>query len=292
VNQAVNVHSDHLEVNGARLHYEQRGAGQPVVFVPGGGVDAAHFAAVAQVLADEFRIVTYDRRGNARSPRPAGWTSTTIGEQADDLAGLIETLRLAPAVVWGSSLGGVILLDLLVRRPQLLRLGIVHEPPLLTVLPDGDQMVAQLKALAATATGPDTIHTAMRDHAHEVLGDVFERLPPELRERMYANAAVFFGVEVPGLVGYLRHVDTLTRALGDVTVPVRAVASAEGRDQPVYRVSQWLADRLGVRLHEVPGGHMPYTTRPEQTAATIRAAIHQAPFHSGSGRHSGRSTAR
>jgi pimeloyl-ACP methyl ester carboxylesterase len=259
--------------------------------VPGGGVDSAHFAAVAGVLADEFRTVTYDRRGYARSPRPAGWTSTTIGEQADDLAGLIEVLGLAPAVVWGSSLGGVVLLDLLVRRPDLLRLGVVHEPPLFTVLPDGDRMVARLEALAGRATRPDTVHTAMRDHAHEVLGDDFDRLPPELRERMYANASVFFGVEVPGLVGYLHHVGPLTHALGHITVPVRVMASAEGRDQPVHRVSRWLADRLGVRLDEIGGGHMPYATRPEQTAATIRAAIHQRPFHPGSDRRGDRSAA-
>ncbi len=60
----------------------------------------------------------------------------------------------------------------------------------------------------------------MREHAHEVLGNTFDRLPPELRERMYANAAVFFGgVEVPGLVGYLHDVGPLARAL--VTSPSR-----------------------------------------------------------------------
>ncbi len=287
MSQAADVQVGQVEVKGARLHYEQRGAGLPVMFVPGGGVDSAHFAAVAQVLADEFRTVTSDRRGNARSPRPAGWTSTTVGEQADDLAGLIDTLGLAPAVVWGSSLGGVVLLDVLVRRPELLRLGVVHEPPLFTVLPDGDRMAARLEALAGAATGPDNTRTTMCEHGHEVLGDVFDRLPPELRERIYTNAAVFFGVEVPGLIGYLHEINTLTRRLGEVTVPVRVMASAEGRDQAVHRVSHsWLtasacvwtrfpdgtcpiyhragADRGDHPVHDPPGTLPPRVRRPSR----------------------------
>ena len=97
----------YVQVNGARLYYEDRGARFPLVFIPGGSVDASHYAAVADRLADEFRTVTFDRRGNGRSPRPPGWYATSIAEQADDVAGLIEALGLAPCAVWAGSLGGV-----------------------------------------------------------------------------------------------------------------------------------------------------------------------------------------
>src|SRR6478736_2540512 len=89
----------YVQVNGARLYYEDRGARFPLVFIPGGSVDASHYAAVADRLADEFRTVTFDRRGNGRSPRPPGWYATSIAEQADDVAGLIEALGLAPCAV-------------------------------------------------------------------------------------------------------------------------------------------------------------------------------------------------
>ena len=103
----------YVQVNGARLYYEEASMGSPLLFIPGGSVDASHYAAVADRLADEFRVVTFDRRGNGRSPRPPGWHATSIAEQADDVAGLIEALGLAPVAVWAGSLGGVILLDLL-----------------------------------------------------------------------------------------------------------------------------------------------------------------------------------
>src|SRR5690349_6636686 len=84
----------YVAVNGTRLYYEQRGTGPALVFIPGGTVESTHFAAVAEVLAGEFRTVTYDRRGNGRSPRGAGRHATSITEQADDVAGLIEALGL------------------------------------------------------------------------------------------------------------------------------------------------------------------------------------------------------
>ncbi|WP_457149250.1 alpha/beta fold hydrolase [Mycobacterium sp. URHB0021] len=52
------------------------------------------------MLSRDFRVVTYDRRGNGRSPRPPTWHATDIAEQADDAAGLIEAVGLAPCAVW------------------------------------------------------------------------------------------------------------------------------------------------------------------------------------------------
>lgn len=69
----------YAQVNGARLYYEDRGARFPMVFIPGGSVDASHYAAVADRLADEFRTVTLiaaataevrDRRGGMRPALP------------------------------------------------------------------------------------------------------------------------------------------------------------------------------------------------------------------------------
>jgi pimeloyl-ACP methyl ester carboxylesterase len=44
-------HVGKLMVNGALLHYERRGSGPALVFIPGGLADSAHYAEVAQLLA-------------------------------------------------------------------------------------------------------------------------------------------------------------------------------------------------------------------------------------------------
>src|SRR4051794_26333809 len=177
--------SAYAQINEARLYYEEGGAGFPLLFIPGGSVDASHYADVAERLADEFRAVTFDRRGNGRSPRPPGWHATTISEQAADVAGLIEALGLAPCVVWAGSLGGVILLELLIRRPALVGAAIVHEPPLFGVLEDGEQLAAGLLASATSAVRGNSVRSAFREHARTSVGEAFENLPTDAQERMF-----------------------------------------------------------------------------------------------------------
>jgi pimeloyl-ACP methyl ester carboxylesterase len=68
-----------LAVNGAELYYEVRGSGPPVLLIMGFTGDGGNFETLAELLADEFTVVTYDRRGNGRSPPP--------GRLGQDLAG-------------------------------------------------------------------------------------------------------------------------------------------------------------------------------------------------------------
>ena len=97
-----------VEANGTTLYYEVRGQGPPFLMIPGTPGYSAHYVPVAELLADEFTVVTYDRRGNTRSPRPQGWVRTSVREQADDAAALVESLELAPAAAFGLSSGGVL----------------------------------------------------------------------------------------------------------------------------------------------------------------------------------------
>ena len=110
-----------IVANGTSLYYERQGTGPAVFFIAGSTGDAGNFSRAAALLADEFTVVTYDRRGNSRSPPPSGWTTTSVGEQADDAAALINTLNLAPTFVFSASVGGLIALDLAIRHPHLVR---------------------------------------------------------------------------------------------------------------------------------------------------------------------------
>jgi pimeloyl-ACP methyl ester carboxylesterase len=129
-----------LTVRDAELYYEVRGEGPPLLLIMGATGDGAHFDAVGELLADEFTVVAYDRRGNGRSPRPPGWESTSAEEQADDAAALLEALGLTPSFVFGTSLGGVFALCLLTRHPAAVRGAILHEPAVWPLFDDRDQV--------------------------------------------------------------------------------------------------------------------------------------------------------
>jgi pimeloyl-ACP methyl ester carboxylesterase len=259
-----------IRANGADLYYELRGDGPPVLFIQGATGDGGTFEQVAERLADEFTVVTYHRRGNSRSPRPPGWESTSVHEQADDAAALIQALELAPAAVFGTSAGAVIVLNLLLRHPEVLRGAIVHEPPLVPVLSNAEETGAMLQRMIEEGMAQGGPRGAMELFIRVNAGDEnFENLDPELRERMLGNAEVFFSTELEAFVSYLPDAG----ALAGVKVPVQVVAGVGSRDGYYHEAAAWVAQQLGTELREIPGAHTPYLDRPLETAEALRPIL-------------------
>jgi pimeloyl-ACP methyl ester carboxylesterase len=104
--------------DGARLHYEDEGAGPLVLLVHGGtGTGDFDWARLRPSLAERFRVVTPDLRGHGRSSDP-GWR---IGAPAvgRDMVELIEELGERPAAIIAFSFGASAMLELLCERPDL-----------------------------------------------------------------------------------------------------------------------------------------------------------------------------
>ena len=80
--------------------------GEVVVLSGSLGSDLRMWEAQAQSLSDNgFRVIRYDHRGHGGSPVPAGPYS--IGDLADDLLALLDSLDVARAHIVGLSLGGM-----------------------------------------------------------------------------------------------------------------------------------------------------------------------------------------
>ena len=86
------------------LHYEDHGAGPPVVLIHGYPLSGrAWDKQVPVLLKAGHRVITYDRRGFGNSSQPAlGYDYDTF---AADLAALLEHLDLRDAVLVGHSMG-------------------------------------------------------------------------------------------------------------------------------------------------------------------------------------------
>jgi pimeloyl-ACP methyl ester carboxylesterase len=258
-----------VEANGARIYHEVRGSGPSVLFVSGSTGDAGHFGRVVRLLSDEFTVVTYDRRGNSRSPRPDGWQSTSTREQSEDAAKLIEALGIAPAAVFGTSAGAIIALDLLIRHPELLRGAILHEPPISAGMSDPEEVAGAIRRAVEGGMQSGGPGGGVETFLRFVVGDAtYERFDPSLLERMLGNGETLFGVEFGVFDSY--GPDDAT--LAGVKVPVVVMVGTESR--PYFgEASRWLAARLDVGLEELPGGHSPYIDRPEETARALRPLL-------------------
>jgi pimeloyl-ACP methyl ester carboxylesterase len=104
-----------IEANRAALHYEERGAGAPLILIHGGLASGAQWEPVVTELADGFRVITPDSRGHGRSTNPAEELSYAL--IADDIAAMIAALGLHRPVVGGWSDGGQVSLELGARHP-------------------------------------------------------------------------------------------------------------------------------------------------------------------------------
>jgi non-heme chloroperoxidase len=89
---------------GIEIHYEDHGAGQPVVLIHGYPLSGRAWDKQVPVLVEAgYRVITYDRRGFGQSSQPAsGYDYDTF---AADLGALLEHLDLREAVLVGHSMG-------------------------------------------------------------------------------------------------------------------------------------------------------------------------------------------
>jgi non-heme chloroperoxidase len=87
------------------IYYKDWGAGQPVVLSHGWPLSSDSWESQALFLAaNDFRVITHDRRGHGRSSQP--WQGNDMDNYADDLAELIEALDLKGVSLFGFSTGG------------------------------------------------------------------------------------------------------------------------------------------------------------------------------------------
>ncbi len=269
-----------VAVPGARLHTDLRGSGPLLVCAVGGNGDPTVFGPLADLLAPRWTVLTYVRRGFVRSPVDGEVGPDKLGADVEDLALLIER-HGGPAVVLGSSSGAIVVLELLVRRPELVRAAIAHEPPLVGLLEDRDAIVARFDTVFATYRREGVV-AAMAEFG-EITGVAVRRpppgeepaeIPPEfvaMRERWPTNTAFWFEHEYgpypvhPLDVAALReHADRLVLAVG-------AVSRAE--DQLASRPNLVLARELGLTPLEFPGGHLGYVEDPAGFAVAVEGAL-------------------
>lgn len=263
-----------LEVPGASLYYEVRGQGPVLLIIPGGPQDAGVFADLAGLLADRYRVVTYDPRGNSRSRFEGEVQPLDVDQQADDAAALIAAVG-GPALVFGTSGGAQIGLALAARHPNLVSSLVAHEPPAIMLLADPAPM---LKA------DQDLQDTYRRDGAEAAMGAFFAMnglgdepppmndMPPEAAEtmkRVGGNFAYWLEHGMLPLGRYMPRIDALISGTPRIVVAI----GEESRGQPIEDMGLAVARRLGLTPVAFPGDHMGFEMHAEAFAAAMHTTF-------------------
>jgi pimeloyl-ACP methyl ester carboxylesterase len=110
--------------DGLRLHAlewgDRRSPLLPVVCLPGLTRTAEDFATLAAALAADRRVLALDYRGRGRSDYDPNPEHYAIAAEAADVVTVLSALAAAPAIVIGTSRGGLIAMTLAVAKPELL----------------------------------------------------------------------------------------------------------------------------------------------------------------------------
>jgi pimeloyl-ACP methyl ester carboxylesterase len=278
------VQSGRVTTEGDSLYYDVRGQGQPLLMIPPAGGDGWQYSFVADILADEYKVITYDRRANGRSTMNSP-QNFEISQQSRDAVAVLQAAGETSAFVFGNSSGAVIALEMARTQAQALRAVVAHEAPLPRLLPEarkwqrffagvyltGLRLSPSLAALQfmlgvdlpvrklIMATAPANAH---RRHSNE----------PYLSNKDAANVLVM--LELLPVTNYLPDMEQI-RGNG-VKVFIAVGEWALHRKTWYARACQILAESLGCELTIFPGHHGSFMDMPEQWAATLRDVLQRA----------------
>lgn len=110
--------SGYAPANGLSMYYEIYGDGEPLVLIHGGGSTIqTSFGNMMPLLADHYKLIAVELQAHGHT-KDRGEPSS-FEQDADDVAALLQYLKISKAHVLGFSNGGSTGLQLAIRHPEL-----------------------------------------------------------------------------------------------------------------------------------------------------------------------------
>jgi pimeloyl-ACP methyl ester carboxylesterase len=266
-----------LEVNGVRLHYVERGSGEPLVLLHGNGSMIEDFdsSGLIDLAAKNYRVIVFDRPGFGHSDRPRNvvWTPDA---QAELIKLALERLDVSHATVLGHSWGAAVAVALALKFPDLVR-GLVlasgyYYP---TMRPDVVAMSAPALPLVGDVLGHTLSPVMSRLMWPLMMAKIFgprpvphkfERFPKEmaLRPSQIRASAAESALMIPDTFHFRGH-------YADLKMPVVIIAGEQDRLVDIDKQSARLhSDVSQSTFHRVPEtGHMIHQTATNHVMSAI-----------------------
>jgi pimeloyl-ACP methyl ester carboxylesterase len=285
----VMIQSGRVMTEGDQLYYEVRDQGQPsgktpLLMIPPAGGDGWQYSFVADILADEYKVICYDRRANGRSTMHAP-QNFEVSQQSRDAVAVLRAVGEESAFVFGNSSGAVIALDMAKSQPQAIRAVVAHEAPLPRLLTNarkwqhffasvyltgfrfGSSIAALQFMLGVKLPVRLLIKATEKVNAHREKSD-----EPYISARDASDFLV--KQELLPVTNYLPDVERIKQN----GVRVFIAVGQWGLDRKAWYVeaAQILTGQLGCELATFPGHHGSFMDMPVEWAAALRRLLHKA----------------
>jgi pimeloyl-ACP methyl ester carboxylesterase len=266
-----------IEIDGATtLHYATSGAGEPILLIPGLGLDYKYYRFGIPLLSRHLQVLAVDPRGIGRSTKSP--PPYTVEAWADDFAVMIDKLAFGPIHVLGSSLGGSIALALAQRHPSKLKSLIVVGG--FSELDRATELNFRLRLRLIEKLGMSDevadymgLWTLTRKFINSDAGFATMRAN---QANIRANSAQSYSAFVEALLKWGRcqpgqeREPKFTTLLDSIKTPTLVVTSDNDHLIP-KELSDLIAARLaGAKLVVMPGaGHIPFMEQPEEVVRIV-----------------------
>jgi len=174
-----------IVIGDVELTYLERGKGPLVVLVHGALGDCRTWSRLGNLLAQQYRVVSYSRRYHHLSPSPQGKIDYSYRWHVDDLIELIRALGLGPASLVGHSYGAAVAAMVALERPEMVSSLVLSEPSLFSILSDSqDRVSLRFHRIALRVVQKlcenDEQALAVKEYLNIVVGrDAYDKLPLE-----------------------------------------------------------------------------------------------------------------
>jgi pimeloyl-ACP methyl ester carboxylesterase len=270
-----------VDVGGVRLHYVERGSGDPVVLLHGNGSMIQDFdsSGLIDLAAKDHRVIVFDRPGFGHSERPRHivWTPDA---QAELIERALMQLGVSNAIVLGHSWGASVAVALALKYPRMVR-GLVlasgyYYP---TVRPDvvvmatpalpiiGDVLSHTLSPLISRVTWPLMMAKIFGPRHVPAKFKVFPR-EMALRPSQIRASAAESALMIPGAV-------KLRSKYPELNMPVIIIAGEQDKLIDIDTQSARLHSEVTQsKFHRISGnGHMIQQTATDQVMSAIREVV-------------------
>lgn len=253
-------------LDGAPLHYEVAGKGEPIVFLHGSYASRFAWRFQRDALAGDFRMILRDLRGHDGAPSvaPPGFAFDTT--EVDDMLAVLRAEGLERVSLVGHSTGATIAFLFALRHPHRVRRVVLIEPTLLSFVPLEEwstQVWTEALERGRLDGGRSLVDGAMAELAGP---DWRTRMSPRAVARIEAQAAIALAHQEAWY-----SLDITDDDLRALRPPALVLYGDNGVPTQPYIRSRTQAVRPDIEWRVVPGAdHNVHLDQPDTVSAAIR----------------------
>ena len=262
-----NVKTGYINTEGDTLYYEVRGEGEALLMIAGGDGDGGAFRNVTDMLAGTYQVITYDRRGSSRSTRNEP-QNFDVGQHVRDAIAVMKAAGHGCAHILSTSGGSIIAFELAKNHKDVIKTMVVHEPPVVRMLPEADALLAKFASIYSMAYN-EGYGKAMEVFMNMIVvsPSLYTSYPGELMERSEQNNEFSMKMGLIPTVNYKPDIEAIKNnnvkivmAAGSVTLEAKAFYGM---------TAVAIAELLHAEMAVFPGHHLSYIDMPGDWAAKL-----------------------